>query len=230
MRKIFFTMLLALSAIATIAASCNLNDPLGAPPTATPANTPTPSDTPTKAPTATKTPAPTVTATPTAITGTVEQLVANPPFETENALDDRGRTVTVIKGFDVNEYGGSDADCKREGEPEMIHIGEVVGSETEPCLSVIEWSLKVGEETILAGTYALRPGEWFYIPLAVSGLNDSPRIVGTLYIMPRGWNAHMMAANYASDRDLRDGTTSYVGLSPTDPWVQAIADALLAGQ
>jgi hypothetical protein len=36
----------------------------------------------------------------------------------------------------------------------------------------------------------------------------------------------MIAADLAVDRDLRDGTVSIVGLSPTDPWVVSIAEAL----
>ncbi len=61
---------------------------------------------------------------------------------------------------------------------------------------------------------------------AVAGINDRVRIVGTLWYLPKGWNAHMFAADLAGDRDLRDGTTSIVGLSPTDPWVVNLANAL----
>ena len=151
--------------------------------------------------------------------------VGNPPFQTVTQQDENGRSVTTLAGFDLNEFGGNDSGCTRT-ELDSIHIGEVVGSQSEKCLSVIEWSLKVGDETILAGTYALHPGEWFYIPLAVSGENDSPRIVGTLWYLPKGWNSHMYAADIAADRDIRDGTHSYVGLSPTDPWVVGIAESL----
>ena len=138
-----------------------------------------------------------------------------------------GTTKNVLKGFDLNEFGGDDSLCNRTGEgvqPDYVHIGEVVSSRGEKCKVVIEWSLKQGATTILAGTYALEPdpagnSEWFYIPMAVSGLNDNVRVVGTAYYLPRGWNAHAMAWFYAVDRDARDGTSSYVGLSPTDDYV-----------
>ncbi|MEI8232858.1 MAG: hypothetical protein WCG44_03885 [bacterium] len=151
------------------------------------------------------------------------------PIEESITVQKKGESVTVkvLKGFNPNEYGGNDSSCTFTGsEPEMVHIGEVVGSPNESCLQVIEWSLKDGDQTIVAGTYALAPHEWFYIPLAVSGVNDQVRVVGTLYRMPKGWNAHMMAVYYAIDRDSRDGTHSYIGLSPTDPWVLAQIDSL----
>ena len=151
------------------------------------------------------------------------------PIEESITVEKNGESVTVkvLKGFDPNEYGGDDSGCTYSGsEPEKIHIGEVVGSPNEACLQVIEWSLKNGDSTIVAGTYVLAPHEWFYIPMAVAGVNDEVRVVGTLYRMPKGWNAHMMAVYYAIDRDARDGTHSYIGLSPTDPWVLAQIDSL----
>lgn len=167
-------------------------------------------------------PEPTEGPAPAAPSGSVR--AGNPP-KTIVQQDENGRNVTTLQGFDLQEFGGNDSGCGRT-ELDSIHIGEVVGSQSEKCLSVIEWSLKVGDQTILAGTYALRPGEWFYIPLAVSGQNDSPRTVGTLWYLPKGWNAHMFAADIAADRDARDGTTSFVGLSPTDPWVVGVANGL----
>jgi hypothetical protein len=151
------------------------------------------------------------------------------PVEESITVQKKGEAITVkvLKGFDPNEFGGDDSGCTFSGsEPEMIHIGEVVGSPNEACLQVIEWSLKKGDGTIVAGTYALAPHEWFYIPMAVAGVNDEVRVVGTLYRMPKDWNAHMMAVYYAIDRDARDGTHSYIGLSPTDPWVLAQIDSL----
>lgn len=151
------------------------------------------------------------------------------PIEESITIQKKGESVTVkvLKGFDPNEYGGDDSGCTYSGsEPERIHIGEVVGSPNEACLQVIEWSLKNGDSTIVAGTYALAPHEWFYIPMAVAGVNDEVRVVGTLYRMPKDWNAHMMAVYYGIDRDARDGTHSYIGLSPTDPWVLAQIDSL----
>lgn len=132
---------------------------------------------------------------------------------------------TLLAGFDPLEYGGNDNDCRipTGSQPEMIHIGEVVSSPGEGCRSVVEWSLKVGTETIIAGTYALEPGEWFYIPKAVAGDQTDPRYVGTLYVYPMGWNAHKQAVYLAADRDARDGTLSVVGLSPTDDFVVGLA-------
>ena len=136
-------------------------------------------------------------------------------------------TVMVVKGFDVNEFGGDDSLCPFTAEqPETIHIGEVVGSPNEKCKLVVEWSLKQDDKTMVTGVYSLEPGEWFYIPLAVAGVNDAVRVVGTLHRMPKDWNAHMYAAFIGYDRDQRDGTKSYVGLSPTDPWVLSQIDAL----
>lgn len=145
----------------------------------------------------------------------------------------------LMAGFDRNEFGGDDSDCTRNipnSSPDMIHIGEVVGSEHEDCKIVIEWSLKYRDQTILAGTYALepneeaigQPGEWFYIPFAVDGYNDATRIVGTAHYMPQDWNAHEYAFLLGRDRDDRDGTVSVVGLSPTDPWVIQTGEFIFA--
>ena len=134
--------------------------------------------------------------------------------------------MVTLEGFDLTEFGGNDSNCGRT-ELDSTHLGEVVSSQDENCLIIVEWSLKHSEETVVTGVYAVAPGEWFYVPLAVAGVNDEVRLVGTLWYLPRGWNAHMYAADLAGDRDARDGTTSYVGLPPTDPWVVNIADALL---
>jgi hypothetical protein len=66
----------------------------------------------------------------------------------------------LMKGFDLNEYGGNDANCSIPvgGQARSIHMGEVVSSPSEGCRQVLEWSLKKGEITIIAGTYALEPG------------------------------------------------------------------------
>lgn len=153
--------------------------------------------------------------------------IAGPfPFSPVQAQDENGRRVLLInKGFDLKEFGGNDSKCTRT-QLDSIHIGEVVSSQNEGCLTVIEWSLKSDATTVIAGTYALRPGEWFYIPLAVAGINDRVRIVGTLWYLPKDWNAHMYAADLAGDRDLRDKTASYVGLSPTDDYVVKLANAM----
>lgn len=131
----------------------------------------------------------------------------------------------LMKGFDLNEYGGNDANCSIPvgGQPRNIHIGEVVSSPSEGCRQVLEWSLKQGTETIIAGTYALEPGEWFYVPKAAAGDFSDPRFVGTLWTYPKGWNAHRMAFYMAAARDERDGTLSVVGLSPTDDYVLGLA-------
>lgn len=219
---------------------CNLNAPIGLPaaatstPTATlPAATPTAFQPATETatpvvipPTPTLAPSNTPAATETPVTCDPHYGLCDlPPYTFVTQQDDNGRSVTTMPGFDLAEYGGDDSACTRT-ELDSIHIGEVVGSEGETCLIVIEWSLKVDDRTIIAGTYALAPGEWFYVPLAVAGQNDSPRIIGTAWYLPKGWNSHMFAADIASDRDTRDGTTSIVGLSPTDPWVVSTADAL----
>lgn len=131
----------------------------------------------------------------------------------------------LMKGFDLNEYGGNDANCSIPvgGQARSIHMGEVVSSPSEGCRQVLEWSLKKGEITIIAGTYALEPGEWFYVPKAVGGDFGDLRFVGTLWTYPTGWNAHRMAFILAGARDSRDGTLSIVGLSPTDDFVVGLA-------
>ncbi|MCL4360014.1 PT domain-containing protein [Patescibacteria group bacterium] len=189
----------------------------------------TPTAMPTAAPTVVPTTAPTLA--PAVSSGnTISdalKLVGPAPYKTVEAKDEKGRKVILVNaGFDLNEFGGNDAKCTRT-ELDSIHIGEVVSSQSEGCLTVLEWSLKLDASTVMAGTYPLKPGEWFYIPLAVSGVNDHVRIVGTLWYLPKGWNAHMYAADLASDRDTRDATHSIVGLSPTDDYVVKLANALL---
>ncbi len=131
----------------------------------------------------------------------------------------------LLKGFDPAEFGGDDANCplKNDQQPDSIHIGEVVGSEGETCKLVVEWSLKTGSTTIVSGVYANEPGEWYYVPLAVEGVDSPMRFVGTIWRIPRNWNAHQFAVDIAKARDDRDGTTSIVGLSMTDEWVVKLA-------
>lgn len=193
--------------------------------TATPEPSSTPAPTATTAPTASPEPSATPTATAPIDLENVLKMAKKLPFETIQQVTDKG-AVTTLKGFDLTEFGGLDNKCKRN-QTEVIHLGEVVSSETESCRIVVEWSLKYGTTTVLAGTYAVEPGEWFYVPLAVGGENDSPRIVGTIWYLPRNWNSHLYAAYLAIARDARDGTLSYVGLSPTDPFVELLANALL---
>ncbi len=129
---------------------------------------------------------------------------------------------TLLAGFDPLEYGGDDSNCTRS-ELMLTQWGEVASSQAEACKVVLEWSVKVGAQTIFAGVYALEPGEWFYTPKRVAGDFSDPRFVGTLHYLPRGWNAHQYAVNIATARDTRDTTLSVVGLSPTDEWVVSLA-------
>ncbi len=194
------------------------NPPTTVPPTATPV--PPAAVQPTVAPTK----APAISAGKT-ITDVIK-TVGPAPFKTVATKDDKGRAITKLEGFDLNEFGGNDNLCTKK-ELEQIHIGERVGSVGEPCKIVVEWSLKYSDQTIITGVYALEPGEWFYVPLAVAGQKGSPRIVGTAHYLPKLWNAHMYSANIASVRDATDHTTSIVGLSPTNVYVVMLANALL---
>lgn len=154
----------------------------------------------------------------------VQTLLHNLEARTVKQTDDKGNQVTTLQGFDLAEYGGNDSRCERT-ETETIHLGEVVSSAIETCKVVVEWSLKLGDQTLVAGVYSVTPGEWFYVPLAVAGVNDSLRVVGTIWYLPKNWNGHMFSANLAAARDARDGTVSIVGLSPTDDMVMSVIDA-----
>lgn len=145
------------------------------------------------------------------------------PYVVEPAKDDKNRTVTILKGFDLKEFGGNDSDCLTKAETALA-LREEVGSPTEQCKIVVEWSLKSGADTVVSGVYALHPLEWFRLKSNVSG---TIRYVGTMWYLPKGWNSHMFAADIAGDWSIKNpGLTTYVGLSPTNPWVEKVLDAL----
>ncbi len=140
------------------------------------------------------------------------------PPETVQAQDEKGRNVVLVKGFDLKEWGGTtDPQCKRT-ELDAVELREEVGSANEPCVIVLEWSLKNGDQTITSGFYSFLPREWLRLNFAQS--HDRVRFVGTMWYIPQGWNAHMLAADLAGDWQVKNpGLKTIVGLSPTDPWV-----------
>lgn len=146
------------------------------------------------------------------------------PPETVTAQDEKGRSVTLVKGFDLNEWGGTtDPACSRT-ELDAVELREEVGSADEPCVIVLEWSLKNADQTITSGFYSFLPREW--IRLNYEQTHDRVRFVGTMWYVPQGWNAHMLSADLAGDWQVKNpGLVSYVGLSPTDPWVSGLWQA-----
>ncbi len=132
--------------------------------------------------------------------------------------EDRGKEVVILKGFDLNDFGGEDTLCTLK-ELSALELREEVGSPDDKCKHVVEWSLKYGAETIASGVYPMKPSEWFRIIGNVSGgdLQKTVRFVGTMWRIPPGWNSHMFAANMAADWAVKNPTeTTIVGLSPTD--------------
>lgn len=152
-----------------------------------------------------------------------------PPFPTTVVKEDRGREVTILSGFDLTEYGGDDSQCTRT-ELDAVALHEEVGSADEPCKIIVEWSLKNADETIVSGFFAMEPEVWFRFLEAYEATNGPVRFVGTIWYLPKGWNAHMLAANMAADWQVKNpDLVTYVGLSPTDPWVQGLWKAAEAG-
>ncbi len=152
-----------------------------------------------------------------------------PPFPTKVVKEDRGREITILSGFDLAEYGGDDSRCTRT-ELDAVVLREEVGSADEACKVIVEWSLKNGDETIASGFFAMEPRIWFRFVEAYEATNGPVRFVGTIWYLPKGWNAHMLAANMAADWQVKNpDLITYVGLSPTDPWVQGLWKAAEAG-
>ena len=143
---------------------------------------------------------------------------AQPPYPLVQDQDEKGRTVTRLQGFDPKEFGGDDSGCTLKDNPDVARLNEEVGSTEEACKSIVEWSLKNGDETIASGFYAMQPKEWFR--LTYDQANGKVRFVGSFWRVPQGWNAHMLSMDYAGDWQIKNpGLLTVVGLSPTDPWV-----------
>ncbi len=170
---------------------------------------------------AVSTPADDVTAEQPAATNHQTVKAGTPPFSTAHTVNEDGRFVTTLSGFDLNEWGGTnDPGCTRK-ELDEVALNEEVGSADENCVIILEWSLKTKDDTIVSGFYALHPREWFR--LTWDQANGETHFVGTLHYVPFGWNGHMLAADMAGDWQVKNpGLVTYVGLSPTDPWVQQL--------
>lgn len=152
-----------------------------------------------------------------------------PPFPIKIVKEDRGKEVTILAGFDINEFGGNDAKCTRT-ELDAVALHEEVGSADEPCKIIVEWSLKDKDATITSGFYAVEPGEWFRFDQPYEAANGPVRFVGTIWYLPVGWNSHMLAANMGADWKVKNpDLIAYVGLSPTDDWVEGLWKAAEGG-
>jgi len=192
-------------------------------PTTTPTATVTLTSTSTLTPTATLT----LTTMPTAAAtnlDAIHTMAGTPPFETVKAKDEKNRDVTILKGFDLKEWGGTtDPLCTRT-ELDAVELREEVGSADEPCVIILEWSLKDKDTTITSGFFAFHPREWIRFTFDQS--HGDTRFVGTMWYIPKNWNAHMLAADLSGDWQIKNPTlTAYVGLSPTDPWVMGLWEA-----
>jgi len=156
-------------------------------------------------------------------TTTVYAQTEKPQPQTVQDKDEKGRSVTRLSGFDPQEFGGNDSDCTLEDNPDVARLGEEVGSPREACKSIVEWSLKNGDQTIASGFYAMQPYEWFRFNQPYEATNGNVRFVGSFWRVPRGWNAHILAMDYAGDwQEKNPGLLTIVGLSPMDTWVQGL--------
>lgn len=151
----------------------------------------------------------------------VARLLADMPYDLVKQVNEDGRTVTTLKGFDLNEWGGTnDPGCTRT-ELDEVMLNEEVGSADENCVIIAEWSLKTDDGTHMSGFFATHPREWFRLSYAMA--NGETRFVGTLHYVPFGWNGHMLAADMAGDWQIKNpGELTIVGLSPTDAYVQQV--------
>jgi hypothetical protein len=158
---------------------------------------------------------------PAGTDGLVIMTKENFPYQTKVVKDDKGRSVTVLSGFDIKEFGGTmDPGCKRK-ELDFVELREEVGSESEKCAIVLEWSLKNGDTTIASGVYSLLPGEWIRFPFAQT--SGYTRFVGTLHYQPYAYNAHMYSADVIGDwQEKNPGLFNVGGLSPTDEYIQGL--------
>ena len=159
------------------------------------------------------------------------------PYEVKlvEAEIEQGETVArqqwALSGFDPSEFGGNDDDCTNT-ELDNVKWADEISSPSEDCRTIFEWSLKNGDQTLASGMFALEPeeenvdqaGEW--IRFNFDQVNGRVYFTGSMWRLPKGWNAHQLAVDFAADwQEKNEGIWSVVGLSPTDPWIQAMWQA-----
>lgn len=145
--------------------------------------------------------------------------------------EDEARQQWAMSGFDPAEYGGDDSDCDLT-ELDNVKWTDEVGAPDEDCKIVFEWSLKDGDETLASGMMPLEPEEESvgqeaqWIRFTFEQTDGRVRFVGSMWRLPKGWNAHQLSIDLAADWQKKNPDEwSVVGLSPTDDYIMGLWQA-----